>query len=144
MRVILYADAGGEDWRELLVQHGFETVLLEPGELPAAMQADVCVVIHRAAGSLSRYRSWIGQITLPILLITTAISSAQALQRHTQVINLICHPSSALGNLSKLIAITRVMRSGLLVKDRPAPAHQLFQRADTRPLRHTREVRTPA
>lgn len=115
MRVLVYADQQAHEWRDMLRASGHTVAVLPCGVPPTTLDWDVCLVLNGDASEVLSYRFWLAQITMPTLLVTTALAPAQALCRHVPWLRLVCHPNRAVQYLSDLLHMTCDVRAGAMV-----------------------------
>ena len=112
MLVLVYADEKMQEWSELLAARGYKATLLPHGAPVPQEEADICLV---ALSDPLAERFWMANLTIPTLLITSALGPAQALGGRVPSLRLICHPSRAAGALDDMLQITRDIHTGILV-----------------------------
>src|SRR5437868_2072804 len=103
MRVLLSTDQRAQDWCDLLRADGHTFTVLSLGVPAAGAAVDVCLVLTSTPAALRSQCFWLATLTLPMLLITPALISAQALCRRLPAVRVICHPSRAAPMLGELL-----------------------------------------
>lgn len=117
MRVLVYADEAAQGWAELLAARGYESTILAPGMPPPADAGEVCLIV--VADPLAA-RFWMAELTLPLLLVTSALSPARALCGRIAWLRIVCHASRALYALDDMLLMTRDMQGGTALFGPPA------------------------
>ena len=115
MDVLVYADQQAYEWRDMLRADGHIVTVLPCGAPLVTSNWDVCLVLNGEPSTLLSYRFWLAPVTIPTLLVTTALTAAQVLCRHVPSLRLVCHPNRAVPYLSDLLHMTCDVRAGAMV-----------------------------
>ena len=115
MQILVYADQQAHEWRDMLRAHGHTVTTLPLQTPPPLSDFDACLVLNLDPADLLSYRFWLANLTAPTLLITTALTPAQALCRRCPLLRLVCHPSRAVSMLGDVLQMTLDVRAGAIV-----------------------------
>lgn len=113
------------DWSASLIQAGHAIL---PCHLHGAVPdqvPDVWVVALDARHQPVRLSFWLGQIRVPLVLITPHLIPAELLCRRVPLLRLICHPLGAMNGLGALVEMAHTIRSGTLIVDHEPPTSVL-------------------
>lgn len=100
------------NWSASLVQAGYDIL---PCPLEAAVPArvpNVWVVALDARHQPVRLSLWLGQLPVPLVLITPHLTPGQLLCGHVPYLRLVCHPLGALNGIGALVEMAHTIRSG--------------------------------